>query len=112
MEAGESQKRFYQGILQIAVACHHLSNLNWRGAVILLGEGIGRLRDYQPGHEDIDVSGLIVQSVQLLKILQEGGAEQVADILQQITNSEIDSTVDIGITPIRGWPQIQRVVNG
>jgi len=41
MEAVEPKKQFYQGILQISVACYHLNNLNWRGAVILLGE-IGR----------------------------------------------------------------------
>ena len=35
MEADEPEKKFYQGILQIAVALYHLGNLNWRGAVIL-----------------------------------------------------------------------------
>ncbi len=71
IEAFEPQKRFYQGVLQIAVACHHLMNLNWRGAVILLGEGIGRLSDYQPDYEGIDVTELVEQSFQLLKALQE-----------------------------------------
>ena len=47
IDAEPSEKNFYQGILQIAVALHHLSNLNWRGAVILMGEGINRLRFYE-----------------------------------------------------------------
>lgn len=81
--AVEPQKRFYQGILQIAVACHHLGNLNWRGAVILLGEGIGRLRDYTPVYENIDVTGLLEQSFELLQALQQAGAEQVAQFVEQ-----------------------------
>lgn len=98
IEAMEPEKRFYQGILQIAVACHHLSNLNWRGAVILLGEGIGRLRDYQPVYEEINVSDLINQSMQLLKLLQQAGAEQVADLIKQGSREAILS-----------FPQIRRV---
>jgi len=31
MESAEPEKTFYQGILQIAVACYHLENNNWRG---------------------------------------------------------------------------------
>ena len=84
LEALEPQKRFYQGILQIAVGCYHLGNLNWQGAVILLGEGIRRLRDYQPVYEAIDVSELLTQSVQLLQALQETEPEQVADFVQQL----------------------------
>ena len=109
MEAVEPNKRFYQGILQIAVACYHLGNLNWRGAVILLGEGIRRLRDYQPIYESIDVTGLITQSMDLLKILQEVGEMQVADIVQQLTTTSIDSISDVGGTRIRGLPKIMRV---
>lgn len=87
MEALEPQKRFYQGVLQIAVACYHLGNLNWRGAVILLGEGIGRLDNYQPVYEGIDVEALICESFALLKALQQSGQEQVADF-QQLAISE------------------------
>ncbi|MEB3117204.1 MAG: DUF309 domain-containing protein, partial [Limnothrix sp.] len=28
--ANEPERTFYQGVLQVAVALHHLSNLNWR----------------------------------------------------------------------------------
>ncbi|MCP2730797.1 DUF309 domain-containing protein [Limnofasciculus baicalensis] len=109
MESVEPQKKFYQGILQIAVACYHLGNLNWRGTVILLGEGIGRLRDYQPIHESIDVTELITQSTDLLKMLQEVGAEQVADVVQQLTTTSIDSISEVGSGRIRRLPKITRV---
>lgn len=89
MEAFSPQKRFYQGVLQIAVACYHLGNLNWRGAVILLGEGIGRLSDYQPLYEGIDVEALIFESVELLKALQQSGQAEVASFVEQLPMSEV-----------------------
>ncbi|MBR8828626.1 MAG: DUF309 domain-containing protein [Gomphosphaeria aponina SAG 52.96 = DSM 107014] len=70
MEATEPDRTFFQGILQIAVACYHLRNHNWRGAVILLGEGVRRLHGYQPEYEGIDVSNLVFESNRLLKELQ------------------------------------------
>ena len=84
MEASEPQKRFYQGVLQIAVACYHLGNLNWRGAAILLGEGIGRIKAYEPQYSGIDVSQLIDQSAELLTALQEAGAENIAEFVEQM----------------------------
>jgi predicted metal-dependent hydrolase len=70
MDSVEPDKKFYQGVLQIAVGCYHLYNHNWKGAVILLGEGIGRLPYYQPVYEGIDVSQLIQDSSNLLHALQ------------------------------------------
>jgi hypothetical protein len=109
MEALEPQKRFYQGILQIAVACYHLSNLNWRGAVVLLGEGIGRLRDYQPIYEGIDVTELLTQSFELLKALQQAGPEQVADFVQQLNATETNGVESISSKAVSRLPKIQRV---
>ena len=37
-------RRTLQGILQIAVPHHHLDRGNQRGAMVLLGEGLGRLQ--------------------------------------------------------------------
>lgn len=103
IEAMQPQKRFYQGILQIAVACYHLSNLNWRGAVMLLGEGIGRLRDYQPVYEEIDVTEFLDQSIDLLQALQQAGPEQVGDFVAALTAQIETSEVSIHL------PKIQRV---
>ena len=88
IEAAELDKRFYQGILQIAVACHHLHELNWRGAVILLGEGIRRLHDYQPDYQNIDVSQLLIESDLLLQTLQQLSRENLADFVQQLFTPE------------------------
>lgn len=73
IEASEPDKSFYQGILQIAVALYHLSNQNWRGAVILLGEGSNRLRRYPGNYAGIDLEALLSQTVDLLQALQQTG---------------------------------------
>lgn len=84
MDAIHPDKTFYQGILQIAVGLYHLSHANWRGAVILLGEGIGRLRDFQPHYETINVEKLIQESAILLKALQIAGADAIETITQEM----------------------------
>ncbi|QIR39452.1 DUF309 domain-containing protein [Tolypothrix sp. PCC 7910] len=78
IEASEPEKTFYQGILQIAVALYHLSNHNWRGAVILLGEGSNRLRRYPSIYGGIDLEALLIQSVALLQALQKISPDQIA----------------------------------
>ncbi|MBD1889101.1 DUF309 domain-containing protein [Coleofasciculus sp. FACHB-SPT9] len=88
MEASEPEKRFYQGVLQIAVGCYHLGNLNWRGAVILLGEGMRRLEAYEPAYSGIDVTELREQSAELLTALQQAGAENVVDFVEQMQQDE------------------------
>lgn len=87
MDATEPQKTFYQGILQIAVGLYHLSNYNWRGAVILLGEGTNRLGYYQPDYAEINVENLIAESRELLTALQAAGAENVAAFADSIKNT-------------------------
>lgn len=98
MEAMEPQKRFYQGVLQIAVACYHLTNHNWRGAVILLGEGINRIKTYEPVYSGVDVTHLLIESTELLTDLQQAGPENVAGFVQQLNSSSGNESYS--------WPQI------
>lgn len=84
MEASESDKSFYQGILQIAVACYHLGNYNCRGAIILLGEGIRKLTNYEPDYYHIDVTNLKEMSLNLLVKLQTINSQQPEDLINQI----------------------------
>lgn len=81
IEAPTFERNFYQGILQVAVAIYHLGNRNWRGAVILLGEGLNRLRKYQPDYGGVEVDRFIDDSVNLLTTLQQIGAEQVDNVI-------------------------------
>lgn len=81
IEAPMFEKRFYQGVLQIAVGLYHLGNHNWRGAVILIGEGLSRLGQYQPEYGGIDVEQLIDDASELLSTIQAVGADRVAQIV-------------------------------
>jgi predicted metal-dependent hydrolase len=87
IEAPEPERNFYQGLLQIAVGIYHLSNLNWRGALILLGEGIRRLQPYQPDHAGIDVESVVDDSAQLLSALQLAGTDGMVAIVSQLNLS-------------------------
>jgi uncharacterized protein len=70
MEASEPERSFYQGILQMAVALYHRGNGNLRGAMILLGEGIKRLRSYPQSTYGIDLGELLRQGQAYLIDLQ------------------------------------------
>ena len=70
-------KHFYQGILQIAVAHYHLSNHNWRGAVILLGEGVRRLKAFRPDYYGVNTESLLLASAALLAQLQRVTPEEL-----------------------------------
>jgi uncharacterized protein len=89
VEAEAADKRFYQGILQVAVGCYHLSNDNLRGAIILLGEAVKRLWDYQPDYERVDVELLLEQASQLLKALQQLQPEQTNEFFQQLQQKQL-----------------------
>jgi uncharacterized protein len=92
--ASVPEKKFYQGILQIAVACHHLGNANWRGATIMLGEGRFRLRDYEPTYrpddqpEEIDIQHIRTATAELLADLQAISPEEVEQFLLEFTNGQ------------------------
>ena len=95
VEAPEADKRFYQGILQVAVGCYHLSNDNLRGAIILLGEASRRLYDYQPDYEGVDVELLLEQTIALLQALQQLKPEQASNFFQQLlSKGQAKSTSD------------------
>ncbi len=49
----------YQGILQIGVACHHVQNKNWRGAMKLLERGIPKTRRFAPKCMGINLAKLV-----------------------------------------------------
>lgn len=48
----------YQGILQIGVACHHVQNKNWRGAMKLIERGLPKVQRYGPECMGINLARL------------------------------------------------------
>lgn len=95
MEAVQPDKTFYQGILQISVGLYHLGNHNWRGAVILLGEGINRLAPYPSDYGGVDLENFLAQTADLLSVLQSSGPEKVAAIAHQLGYPIVPNTSPI-----------------
>jgi uncharacterized protein len=92
MVAEEPEKTFYQGVLQVAVGLYHLSNENWRGAAILLGEGSNRIGRSPPDFFAVDVDDLLMHSTALLTALQQAGPERVAEFSQWLANGQRPDT--------------------
>ena len=61
-----------QGLLQIAVAHLHLERDNLRGATVLLGEGLGRLKPYGDEALGLNISPLLAAVSRRLQALQQG----------------------------------------
>jgi uncharacterized protein len=113
IESQEPNKTFLQGILQIAVACYHLGNQNWRGAVILLGEGSRRLMSYRPEYEGIDVETLAITSTEFLKYLQSLGPERVSEASPLVERSglfsdNLQDKLQDNINPAPAMPLLRR----
>lgn len=90
MEAVEPEKTFYQGVLQIAVGFYHLGNQNQRGAIILLGEGMNRLRRYLPSFGEIDVAQLLERSRAVQALLQQASlAPTPSDLNEPLANPDL-----------------------
>ena len=70
-ETQGSSRKALQGILQIAVAHIHLERGNRRGATVLLGEGLGRLRAYGATHLGLDLETLRQAAASRLQALQQ-----------------------------------------
>jgi uncharacterized protein len=97
VEAATDEKKFYQGLLQIAVAYYHLGNHNGRGAVVLLGEGRFRLLAYAPSYAGIAVEQLRQDTQPLLTDLQVLAPEAIGDLVAEFTSQQ------------RPYPQIQYI---
>ncbi len=87
MDVEQAEKPFYQGILQVAVAFYHLGNLNWRGGAILLGEGINRLRRFEPTYEGVNVEAFVDQSFEWLEWVQSAGEEGLETLMANKSQS-------------------------
>lgn len=52
-------RKFYQGLIQVAVCLHHFGNGNVRGARKLYGSSTKYLQTYRPVHCGLDVDKLV-----------------------------------------------------
>ena len=68
----DPERKLIQAIVQIAVAHVHLERGNTRGATILLGEGLGRLKPSLPSALGLDLIALHQAVADRLSALQTG----------------------------------------
>ena len=72
-ETADPERRSLQGILQVAVAQLHLQRGNRRGATILFGEALGRLKRQGTPDLGLDLESLCLAAQQRLETLQQDG---------------------------------------
>jgi predicted metal-dependent hydrolase len=65
----------YQGILQIGVACYHMKQKNWRGAMKLLERGIPKIKRFAPDCMGIDLAKLLADAEAIQQELARLGLE-------------------------------------
>jgi predicted metal-dependent hydrolase len=70
--AGDEDRDFYQGLIQLAAGLLHLQRRNARGARNKLSEGLEKLRQYMPTHRGIFVNELVGRAQQILNELESG----------------------------------------
>ena len=70
--ADDEDRDFYQGLIQVAAGLLHLQRRNVRGARNKLGEGLEKLRPYQPAHRGIFVNELVGKGERILEDLNQG----------------------------------------
>ncbi len=73
-------RRFYQGILQIAVALLHWRNGNFGGSVSLLSSGIDYLQRVCPVCQRIEVAALVSEAATFRTELTRLGPERMAEV--------------------------------
>jgi hypothetical protein len=71
-------RRLYQGILQIGVGFHHARNRNYRGAILLLTDGIAKVNDFTPRALGIETGRLVAESQACLDQIRTLGPDRIA----------------------------------
>ncbi len=76
----DEPRRFYQGMLQIAVALLHWRNGNYGGAESLLTSGTGYLRRVCPVCQRIEVATLVADAERFREELVKLGPERMTEL--------------------------------
>ncbi len=79
-ETNGPERNTLQGILQIAVAQVHLEKGNRNGAMILFGEGLGRLTKQGAPDLGVDIQGLCELVRKRLSLLQQGSDTETVNV--------------------------------
>ena len=75
---------FYQGILQIGVAFHHLRRRNHHGTVYMLTRGARYLAPFAPRCQSVDVERLLADAAIALREVERLGRDRLAEFDWQL----------------------------
>lgn len=70
--AEEEDRDFYQGLIMVAAGLLHLQRRNVRGARNKLGEGLAKLKKYEPAYRDLVLNELVARGGLILDDLNKG----------------------------------------
>lgn len=78
-EASFCHKKFLQGLIQIAVAFHHLRKNNIAGTKRLLSEGLAKLIPFAPRYEGVNISAFaeLLEAVKIA-VNSDNGAQDMS----------------------------------
>lgn len=79
MEEDDSVRLMYQGILQVGVACFHIQQKNWRGAVKVMQRGLAKLHGFVPTCMGINIASIVTQGEAIQQHLTEIGPDWERD---------------------------------
>lgn len=74
-EERDPARLFLQGLIQVAVAFHHLERRNFRGAVALLHDGLEKLMPQRPAYLGVELHEFVTQLIGCHTELHRLGAE-------------------------------------
>jgi predicted metal-dependent hydrolase len=77
-EAGDLAD-FFQGVIKVAAAFHHLLRGNHRGAVTVLGDALTLLAPYRPACLGVDVGRLIDEASACYERLRDLGPKRIGE---------------------------------
>ena len=73
----DPERRFLQGLIQIAVAFYHLSNRNLGGTLSLLHDGLDKIRPHAPAYLGLELSDFIVGIERCREEIERLGADRM-----------------------------------
>jgi uncharacterized protein len=76
-------RELYQGILQVGVGFYHLKRGNYRGGLLTLDRGLGRLRPLPPICQGVAVGQLVAEAEQVrIEVVARGpdGLNRLAEV--------------------------------
>lgn len=84
-----ADRKFYQGLIQVAVCLHHFGNGNTRGARKLYHSSTAYLEPYRPMHQGLDVDKLVSELTRCVQPILDSeeeypSVEIVPDLIPEI----------------------------